>query len=78
QVYTTSVCLNGEMHRVVDDSGQSLIFRSQLAAKKPFRQLGITRTTLAHQSYYDEMVGSVPKAANLAVFPIASPDQDLS
>jgi hypothetical protein len=69
----------GELLNVCDEQGAILRFNSQLAAKVPFKGLGITDTVLIHESPYNEMIGmpAAEKPAPLTV-KLANPDDDYS
>ncbi len=69
----------GDLLSVCDDEGVILRFTSQLAAKFPFKGLGIENTVLIHESPYNEMIGmpTGDKPAPLEV-KLANPDDDYS
>ena len=79
EIYLVEVEMGGSPLLVTDRDGNPLKFRSQLAAKKPFRGLNITRTVLRHQSTYDEMIGhDFDKVDNALEVKLADPSKDLS
>lgn len=79
ELYMVSVVDDlGQEHRVCDQQGSPLSFRSQLAAKKPFKGLGVAKTLLVHDSPYNEMIGVSHGKVDAMVVAIANPDQDYS
>lgn len=58
--------------------GRPRVFRSQLAAKVPFKNMGIKRAVLEHQSHYDEMIGLASSSVEPLLVDISLPDNDLS
>ncbi len=77
-LYLIELEIEGQWHRVTDEAGAALQYRSQLAAKKPFKGLGITRALLRHESAYDEMVGLSAEGKNVMEVNIQIPDRDYS
>lgn len=77
-LYLVELEIDGHWYRVTDEQGAALQYRSQLAAKKPFKGLGITRALLRHRSAYDEMVGLPEGGENLMEIGIQLPDYDYS
>lgn len=61
EVYTVEVMIHDRYQVVTDSAGQSLMFRSQLAAKRPFKTLNVKQAILVHTSSYDEMIGQAAK-----------------
>ncbi len=60
EMYIIEMEFDNGVYLITDDKGETLQFRGQQAAKKPFETLHITSAVLAHQSAYDEMVGQPP------------------
>jgi hypothetical protein len=54
------------------------VFRSQLAAKIPFKGFSVQRAVLEHQSYYDEMIGLQGEKVEPLLVDISLPDNDYS
>ena len=78
EVYLVELKLNDEIYHFCDKQGKPQVFRSQLAAKVPFKGLGITDTLLTQNSPYNEMIGlDVGEIEPLNVR-ISNPDQDYS
>lgn len=78
EVYLVELKLADGIYHYCDAEGKPQIFRSQLAAKIPFKGLGINDTVLIHNSPYNEMIGlEVAQVEPLSV-PISNPDQDYS
>ncbi|MEY3038328.1 MAG: hypothetical protein RL143_895 [Pseudomonadota bacterium] len=63
---------------VYAENGKPALFRSQLAAKIPFKGLEVARATLEHQSTYNEMIGLDVGSVEPLVVDISLPDADLS
>jgi hypothetical protein len=63
---------------VYTDEGKPAVFRSQLAAKFPFKGLEVARATLEHQSTYNEMIGLDTRSVDPLVVDISLPDADYS
>jgi len=63
---------------LVDESGRPQVFRSQLAAKVPFKGFQVQRAVLEHQSYYDEMIGLQGEKVEPLLVDISLPDNDYS
>lgn len=79
ELYMVSVIDDlGHELMVCDEHGSPLSFRSQLAAKKPFKGLGIDKTLLVHDSPYNEMIGVNNAKVDPMLVKIANPDQDYS
>ena len=77
-LYLASVTIQGEVMRVVDSNGDSLRFRSILAAKQGFKGLHIEQVWLEQTSPYDEMVGNPQATGEALRVPLAHPDKDHS
>jgi len=56
-LYLVEVEINGICYSVVDEDDRPLSYRSQLAAKRPFRNRVVKKAVLRHQSTFDEMIG---------------------
>ena len=80
EVYSVEVDIGDRTLLVKADDGSSLMFRSQLAAKKPFKTFDVRRAVLRHQSAYDEMIGIEHGSAgnNRLEVTIALPRDDYS
>ena len=76
-IYLVEMDVAGETIQVVGDDNAPTSWRSQIAAKKPFKGLGITKTMLRHQSSYDEMIRLGGSAEPMEVG-IQNPDADPS
>jgi len=63
---------------LVDDNGRPQVFRSQLAAKIPFKGFIVQRAVLEHQSYYDEMIGLQASKVEPLLVDISLPNNDYS
>ncbi len=77
-LYLVEVEVDDQTLRVTDDQGQALVFRSQLAAKQPFKKLSVKKAVLRHESAYDEMVGLPAGGENVMEVTIALPADDYS
>ena len=78
EIYLVDVKINSKEYQVVDNAGKPLMFRSQLAAKKPFKGLGISETMLSHSSPYNEMIGIDSGPVEPMLVRLNNPDEDLS
>lgn len=78
EIYLVAVTIGSKEYQVVGEDDKPLIFRSQLAAKKPFKGLGISTTMLTHQSPYNEMIGLESGKVEPMLVRLNNPDQDLS
>lgn len=78
EIYLVDVQIDTELFAVVGADNKPLMFRSQLAAKKPFKGLGVQQTFLRHDSPYNEMIGLEFGAIEPMVVSINNPDDDLS
>lgn len=78
EIYLVDVQIDSKSYQVVDDGGKPLMFRSQLAAKKPFKGLGIKETMLTHSSPYNEMIGVDSGPVEPLRVRLNNPDEDLS
>ena len=77
-LYLATVVINWKKYQVYRAPGELLREFSQLALKKHFKELGIQRTYLIHNSAYDEMIGNPAPAKSPMELKIANPDADLS
>tara|TARA_R110002110_G_scaffold19338_2_gene80262 strand:- start:480 stop:848 length:369 start_codon:yes stop_codon:yes gene_type:complete len=77
-LYLATVVINWKKYQVYRAPGELLREFSQLALKKHFKELGIQRTYLIHNSAYDEMIGNPAPAHSPMELKIANPDADLS
>lgn len=78
EVYLVELKMDNEIYHFCDESGKPQVFRSQLAAKIPFKGMGVTDTLLTQNSPYNEMIGlDVGQIEPLNVR-ISNPDQDYS
>lgn len=78
EIYLVDVKIDSKEYQVVDKDNKPLVFRSQLAAKKPFKGLGINTTMLSHQSPYNEMIGLESGQVDPMLVRLNNPDDDLS
>ncbi|NVK00140.1 MAG: hypothetical protein HWE12_01240 [Oceanospirillaceae bacterium] len=78
EIYLVDVKIDSKEFQVVDAQGKPLMFRSQLAAKKPFKGLGVSDTRLSHASPYNEMIGLECAAVEPMLVRLNNPDEDLS
>jgi hypothetical protein len=78
EIYLVDVKIDSKDYQVVDAAGKPLMFRSQLAAKKPFKGLGISQTMLSHSSPYNEMIGIDSGPVEPMLVQLNNPDEDLS
>lgn len=78
EIYLVDVKIDSKDYQVVDAAGKPLMFRSQLAAKKPFKGLGISQTMLSHSSPYNEMIGIDSEPVEPMLVKLNNPDEDLS
>lgn len=77
EIYLVEVELEEGRYLLAGAGNVVLSFRSQLAAKAPFKGMHIQRTVLRHQSSYDEMIGLAPEpGGNAMEMRIAAPDAD--
>ena len=78
EIYLVDVQIESKVFAVVGADNKPLMFRSQLAAKKPFKGLGVQNTFLRHDSPYNEMIGLEFGAIEPMVVSLNNPDDDLS
>ncbi|HSG04675.1 MAG TPA: DUF6482 family protein [Marinobacterium sp.] len=78
EIYLVDVKINSNDYQVVGNDDKPLMFRSQLAAKKPFKGLGVAQTLLSHQSPYNEMIGLEFGHIEPMLVRLNNPDEDLS
>lgn len=78
EIYLVDVQIESKVFAVVGADNKPLMFRSQLAAKKPFKGLGVQSTFLRHDSPYNEMIGLEFGAIEPMVVSLNNPDDDLS
>lgn len=78
EIYLVDVQINSKRYQVVDEAGKPMMFRSQLAAKLPFKGLGISQTMLSHSSPYNEMIGVDSGPVEPMFVQLNNPDEDLS
>ena len=78
EIYLVDVKIDSKDFQVVDERGKPLMFRSQLAAKKAFKGLGISETLLSHSSPYNEMIGIDSGPVEPMLVRLNNPDEDLS
>jgi len=78
EIYLVDVQIESKVFAVVGEDNKPLMFRSQLAAKKPFKGLGVQNTFLRHDSPYNEMIGLEFGAIEPMVVSLNNPDDDLS
>lgn len=76
--YLVQVTTERGQSTLVDDAGRPQVFRSQLAAKIPFKGFNVQRAVLEHQSYYDEMIGLQGDKVEPLLVDISLPDNDYS
>lgn len=76
--YLVQVTTDSGQSMLVDDTGRPQVFRSQLAAKIPFKGFSVQRAVLEHQSYYDEMIGLQGEKVEPLLVDISLPDNDYS
>lgn len=76
--YLVEVELASGRALVCNADGRPQVYRSQLAAKVPFKGMGIKRAVLEHQSHYDEMIGLSTTSVEPLLVDISLPDNDLS
>ncbi len=76
--YLVQVTTERGQSTLVDESGRPQVFRSQLAAKIPFKGFNVQRAVLEHQSYYDEMIGLQGDKVEPLLVDISLPDNDYS
>ena len=77
-IYLVDVRVQSHTFRVVDEHGKPLVFRSQLAAKKPFKGLAVVETLLRHSSPYSEMIGLQSEVVEPMLVRLSNPVDDLS
>ncbi len=78
-IYLVEMVIQDETYRLTDTLGRPMAFRSQLAAKKPFKGLSVERAELVQESAYDEMIGQPQRTGrNTLRVDIARPKDDLS
>lgn len=77
-IYLVDIKVKGSLYQLTDEAGRPQIFRSQLAAKKPFKGLGVRETLLHHQSPYGEMIGLDQAQVKPMMLRISNPDEDFS
>lgn len=78
EIYLVDVKIDSEEYQVVGEDDKPLMFRSQLAAKKPFKGLGVAQTLLRHSSPYSEMIGLEYAAVEPMEVLLGNPDTDPS
>lgn len=67
ELYIVELEFDNMIYLVTDDGGDTLQYRGQIAAKKPFQSLRIKSAVLAHRSAYDEMVGQPPSNNDMEI-----------
>ena len=78
-IYLVELEIDEQTYLVKDEQGKVLSFRSALDAKKPFKQLDVTRAELVQESAYDEMIGQpVGDEKNTLRVIVALPRDDFS
>lgn len=78
EIYLAQVVIAGTRYRVYRSPGELLREFSQLALKKHFKGLEISKTKLIHRSSYDEMIGNAAPASGHLAVKIPHPDNDPS
>jgi len=77
-LYLVEVLLDQQFLTVTDDQAKNLVYRSQLAAKHPFKALSVDNAILLHASCYDEMIGQPVSLGNQLETRISLPCNDYS
>lgn len=78
EIYLVELILKDGLYIFCDAAGRPQMFRSQLAAKLPFKGMGVRETILTQASPYNEMIGlDVGSIEPLSVH-ISNPDDDYS
>lgn len=78
EIYLVELLLQDGIHHFCDAAGKPQMFRSQLAAKMPFKGMGIGDTLLTQDSPYNEMIGLDPSGIEPLNVRISNPDDDYS
>ncbi len=78
EIYLVELMLKDGVHIFCDAAGAPQMFRSQLAAKLPFKGMGIRDTLLTQASPYNEMIGLDVGSIEPLNVRISNPDDDYS
>lgn len=78
EIYLVEVKIDSQLFKVVGLEGKPLVFRSQLAAKMPFKGMEVQSTILRQTSAYSEMIGLESGVIPPLEVRLSNPDDDLS